>query len=62
MNKPDDPEGDITYFNEDESNQDSDESMETDGNDDESHDPVEITTKQLLTTLSPPVSGNNIRG
>ena len=62
MNKPDDPESDTTYFNENESNQDFDESMETDGNDDESHDSVEITTKQLLTTLSPRVSGNNIRG
>lgn len=43
MNKPDDTESDASYFSKAESNQNSDESMETDGCEDENH---ESTTKQ----------------
>ena len=50
MDKPDNTESDKSYFSENEYKQDSDECMETNGSDDESHDLVESTTKQLLTT------------
>ena len=62
--KPDDTESDASDYSEDESNEDSDEMVESD-TDDETFDPVENATKQLLATwksLSPPVSEDEIKG